>query len=197
MLRSRQSTLESRAARVSAELGPLATGRIDPERFATLLFDHHDANPAATEILKLALGVTNASFVAQTGDWLPAHLYATLQAAFRHHGLAFVRILQRCPQYTTDLFETAMRDPGLVELMVHPNGVVVPELDRIFKNQVRHDPADLDAGRRLAEPDGKIRLGVFYRNETLPVYEETRTVPLRSASEKLALLNQELDRYAV
>jgi len=27
------------------------------------------------------LGVTNASFVAQTGDWLPAHLYATLQAA--------------------------------------------------------------------------------------------------------------------
>ena len=56
MLRSRQSTLESRAARVSAELGPLAAGRIDPERFATLVFDHHDADPAATEILKLAIG---------------------------------------------------------------------------------------------------------------------------------------------
>ena len=147
--------------------------------------------------ISATLGIANASFVAQTGDWLPAHLYATLQAAFRHHGFAFVRILQRCPQYTTDLFETAMRDPGLVELMVHPNGVVVPELDRIFKNQVRHDPADLDAGRRLAEPDGKIRLGVFYRNETHPVYEETRAVPVRSASEKLALLNEELDRYAV
>lgn len=57
MLLSRQSTLESRAARVAAELGPLAAGRIDPERFATLVFDHHDAEPAAAQILKLALGV--------------------------------------------------------------------------------------------------------------------------------------------
>lgn len=147
--------------------------------------------------ISATLGVTNASFVAQTGDWLPAHLSATLQAAFRHHGFAFVRVLQRCPQYTANLFDAALRDPGLVELMVHPNGVVVPELDRVFKNKVQHDPADLDAARRLAEPDGKIRLGVFYRNETHPVYEETRAVPARSASEKLALLSAELDRYAV
>jgi len=143
------------------------------------------------------LGVTNASFVAQTGDWLPSHLYATLQAAFRHHGLAFVRVLQRCPQYTTAIFDVAVRDPDLVELMVHPSGVVVPELDRILKNKVQHDPADLDEARRLAEPDGKIRLGVFYRNEALPVYEDTRAVPPRSASEKVALLGAELDRYAV
>ena len=149
-------------------------------------------NPIST-----TLGVTNASFVAQTGDWLPAHLYATLQAAFRHHGFSFVRILQRCPQYTTAIYDVAVRDPNLVELMVHPDGVVVPELDRIIKNKVPHDPADLDEARRLAEPDGKIRLGVFYRNETHPVYEETRAVPARSASEKLALLGAELDRYAV
>ena len=143
------------------------------------------------------LGVTNASFVAQTGDWLPAHLYATLQAAFHHHGLAFVRVLQRCPQYTPAIYDVAMRDPDLVELLVHPNGVVVPELDRLFKHKRPHDPADLDAARHLAEPDGKIRLGVFYRNETCPVYEETRAVAARSASEKVALLGAELDRYAV
>ncbi|MEK8036181.1 MAG: thiamine pyrophosphate-dependent enzyme, partial [candidate division NC10 bacterium] len=46
--------------------------------------------------LSATLGVTNASFVAQTGDWVPAHLYATLLAAYRHRGFAFVRILQRC-----------------------------------------------------------------------------------------------------
>jgi 2-oxoglutarate ferredoxin oxidoreductase subunit beta len=143
------------------------------------------------------LGVTNASFVAQTGDWMPAHLYATILAAHRHRGFAFVRVLQRCPQYTTNLFDSAMRDPGLVELMVHPSGILLPELDRIYKNQVQHDPADLDEARRLAEPDGKIRLGVFYRNEELPVYEELRSVTPRSAAEKTALLNKELDRYAV
>src|SRR3989337_2415688 len=76
--------------------------------------------------ISATLGVTNASFVAQTGDWLPAHLYATLLAACRHRVFAFVRVLQRCPQYTMELFERAMRDPGLVELLVHPAGVTVP-----------------------------------------------------------------------
>ena len=147
--------------------------------------------------ISVTLGVTNASFVAQTGDWVPAHLYATILAAHRHRGFAFVRVLQRCPQYTTNLFDSAMRDPGLVELMVHPSGIMLPELDRIYKNQVRHDPGDLQEARRLAEPDGKIRLGVFYRNEELPVYEETRAVTPRSAAEKVALLNKELDRHAV
>jgi 2-oxoglutarate ferredoxin oxidoreductase subunit beta len=147
--------------------------------------------------LTATLGVTNASFVAQTGDWLPAHCYATLQAAFRHKGFAFVRILQRCPEYTAGLFEELVRDPSRVELLVHPDGVVVPELDRIYKNQTQHDPADLDAARRLAEAADRLRLGVFYRNETLPVYEEVRQVPARTAGEKLQLLEAELDRYAV
>jgi len=147
--------------------------------------------------LAVTLGVTNASFVAQTGDWLPAHLYETILAAHRHRGFAFVRILQRCPQYTSALFDGAVGDPGLVELLTHPDGVTVPDLDRIYKNQRRHDPADLDAARRLAEPDGKIRLGVFYRNESLPVYDEMRRTPIRSTAEKLTLLNAELDRYAV
>ncbi len=147
--------------------------------------------------LSATLGVTNVSFVAQTGDWLPAHMYETILAAYRHRGFAFVRILQRCPQYTTDLFEGAVRDPGLVELLVHPDGVAVPALDRIYKNRREHDPADLDAARRLAEPEGKIRLGVFYRNETLPVYDETRRTPALTSAQKLALLSAELDRYAV
>ncbi len=147
--------------------------------------------------LTATLGVTNASFVAQTADWAPAHLYATLLAAHRHHGFAFVRVLQRCPQYTTQIFDDAVKDPKLMELLVHPDGVIVPELERVYTNRVTHDPADLDAARRLAEPDGKIRLGVLYRNPTLPVYEETRAVTTRSNAEKLALLDAELDRYAV
>jgi 2-oxoglutarate ferredoxin oxidoreductase subunit beta len=147
--------------------------------------------------LSATLGITNASFVAQTGDWNPPHLYATIAAAYRHRGFAFVRILQRCPQYTADLFDVALRDPNRVELLVHPDGVSLPELGRIYKHQLVHDPADLDAARRLAEADGKIRLGVFYRNETLPTYDDVRRVPSRTAAEKIELLEAELDRYAV
>ena len=148
--------------------------------------------------LSVALGITNASFVAQTGDWLPSHLFATLRAAYHHHGFAFVRILQRCPQYTDALYKEAMRNPDMVELLIHPDGIdLLPDLEKLYKNRVLHDPSDLAGARRLADPDGKIRLGIFYRNERIPAYEEVRAVPIRTAHEKVAALNEELDRYAV
>lgn len=147
--------------------------------------------------LTATLGVTNASFVAQTADWIPAHLYATLQAAYRHRGFAFVRILQRCPQYTESLFHEAVRKPDLNQLLVHPKGITVPELDAIYKNQSRHDPGDLDRARTLAEDADVLRLGLFYRSETLPCYDETRTLPSITAAERIRHLEQEFDRHAV
>lgn len=147
--------------------------------------------------IEATLGITNASFVAQTAEWIPGHMYATLRAAYQHRGFSFVRILQRCPVYTPGIFQMAVRQPELVELMVHDDGVVVPELDRMYTRQLRHDPLDLDAARRLAEPTDQIRLGVFYRNPSYPRYEETLRVQRRSTEEKIQLLNEELDRYAV
>ncbi|NIM49618.1 MAG: 2-oxoglutarate oxidoreductase [Gemmatimonadales bacterium] len=149
-------------------------------------------NPVAT-----TLGVTNASFVAQTGDWLPDHLYETFKAAYHHHGFAFIRVLQRCPMYTDDLFAEAVRDPNRVELLLHPDGIKVPDLEQIYKKHVRHDPSDLANAHRLAQEDGMVRLGLFYRSQSVPVYEDVRTVPLRTAEEKIEILNEELDRYAV
>lgn len=149
-------------------------------------------NPIST-----TLGVTNASFVAQTGDWVPDHLYETISRGFKHRGFAFIRILQRCPQYTTAIYEEAVRNPDLVELLTHPDGIDLPDLGQIYKNHVYHDPSDIDGARRLAEPDGRIRLGIFYQNENLPRYEEVRQVPSRTAEEKIELMNAELDRYAV
>jgi len=147
--------------------------------------------------LTATLGVSNASFVAQTADWIPAHLYATVQAAFRHNGFAFVRVLQRCPQYTTDLFEAAVRNPDLVEMLVHPDGVEAPELDKIFKNRRVHDPKDLDMGRHLAEGFDRLRLGVFFRDESRQRYDDLRRQPVHTAQEKIARLNREFDKYAV
>ena len=147
--------------------------------------------------LSVTLGVTNASFVAQTADWVPAHLFATLRAASRHRGFSFVRVLQRCPQYTVEIFHQAVRDPSKVELLVHPDGIVVPELDQLYQRKTRHDPSDLDTARRLAADEGVFRLGLFYRNPTLPRYEETRRPPAIAADQRVALLNAELDRYAL
>lgn len=146
--------------------------------------------------IEATLGITNASFVAQTAEWIPGHLLATLQAAYRHPGFSFVRILQRCPQYTDSLFRDAVRKPETIELLVHDDGVVVPELDRIYKRSLAHDPGDLDAARRLAEGDG-IRLGVFFRDDRRPRYDEMRRIPRHSVEEKVNLINQEFDRHAI
>ncbi|MHC4931123.1 MAG: thiamine pyrophosphate-dependent enzyme [Planctomycetota bacterium] len=146
--------------------------------------------------LTTTLGVTNASFVAQTGDWVPGHLYATLEAAYEHHGFSFVRILQRCPIWTPKVFEQAVIDPARTELLVHEDGISDEDTEQIYKNHIPHDPSDIDAGRQLADSPGA-RLGLFYRNEKLPCYEETRHLPDYTAEKRIEILNEELDRYAV
>ncbi|HTL05139.1 MAG TPA: thiamine pyrophosphate-dependent enzyme [Gemmatimonadales bacterium] len=147
--------------------------------------------------LSVALGVTNASFVAQTAEWVPGHLYATLRAAYRHPGLAFVRILQRCPVFTPALYQLAVQDPARITLVVHDDGVVVSELEKVYRSQQVHDPADLAAARLLADATERVHLGVLFRDPTRARYEVVRRVAPRTGPERLALLNAELDRHAV
>ena len=128
---------------------------------------------------------------------MPAHLYETIAAAYRHKGFSFVRILQRCPAFTPDIFDEAVRNPDRVEVLTHPNGIVVPDLDQIYKNQLYHDPADLDDARRLTEPGERIRVGLFFQNESRPRYDDVRRQRIHTAQEKIDLLNREFDRYAV
>ncbi len=147
--------------------------------------------------LTTTLGTSNVSFVAQTAEWVPAHLYATLRAAYQHPGFAFVRVLQRCPMYTQNIYEEAVKNPGMIDLLVHDDGIVAPELDKIYKNRSIHDPSDLDSARRLAEDSSRIRLGLFYRNESRARYDLLRKPPVVTNSERITLLNAELDHYAV
>ena len=147
--------------------------------------------------LTTTLGTTNVSFVAQTAEWVPAHLYATLRAAYQHQGFAFVRILQRCPMYTQSMYDEAVKKPDMIELLIHDDGIVAPELDKIYRNRIQHVPSDLDAARRLAEDSTQIRLGLFYRNEARARYDLLRKPPMVTSADRISLLNAELDHYAV
>ena len=147
--------------------------------------------------LTTTLGTSNVSFVAQTAEWIPAHLSATLRAAYHHNGFAFVRVLQRCPVYLPGLYDAAVKDPRMIEMLVHDDGVLVPELDKIYTRRAPHDPSDLFAAQRLAEDASVIRLGVFFRDEQRPTYDTLRRAPHRSRQDRYALLNAEFDKYAV
>lgn len=157
----------------------------------------HGSYLPAMNPLEATLGVSNASFVAQTAEWVPAHLFATLKAAFHHRGFSFVRILQRCPHFTPDMYGEVVKNPGRVELLVHDDGIHAPEISSMFEHKRPHDPADLDEARMLAEDMDQIRLGLFFRDESRPRYEETRHLPRHTAAEKISLLDEEFDRYAV
>jgi 2-oxoglutarate ferredoxin oxidoreductase subunit beta len=147
--------------------------------------------------IQVSLGVSNVSFVAQTAEWVPAHLYATLRAAYHHDGLSFVRILQRCPVFTPSIYQLAVQKPDVIEMLVHDDGVMVPELEKTYKNRVAHDPRNLDRARELASTEEKVRLGVFFKDESRARYDLIRQVQARSVDERVALLNKELDKYAV
>ena len=157
----------------------------------------HGTYLPALNPLTATLGVTNASFVAQTADWVPGHLHATLKAAHRHRGFAFVRILQRCPIWTPAIFQEAAQNPRKTQLLVHEKGIRDADTEKLGAVPVPHDPSDLHAARRLAEDGGVVRLGLFYRDASKPRYDETRHLPVFPAEEKIRVLDEELDRYAV
>ena len=153
----------------------------------------------ALDPITTMLGMTNLSFLAQTVDWNPIHLHATLLAAWKHPGMGFVRILQRCPQYTGHVFEEYQNDPSSLLLMEHPNGIPVdPALDRTFTNRIAHDPSNMTEARELAQRRDVLPCGLFYCDPNRPVYDEfTREGMGMSVDEKLAGLERELDRFAI
>lgn len=177
-------------------LTKMQTSPTTPTGFKTNTQPHGSFLPPLNP-LQATLGVTNASFVAQTVEWAPAHLFATLQAAYRHKGFSFVRVLQRCPQYTNVLFEDYITNPAQIEMLVHDDGINVPELESVYENRTWHDPKDLDMARRIAQDMSKVRIGVFYKDESHPRYEETRHLPAHTVEDKMKILEQELDKHAV
>lgn len=149
--------------------------------------------------LTVTLGVTNVSFVAQAVDWIPELLYDLVKAAFHHKGFSFVRIIQRCPEWLPQQHEPWLTDPQRIRLLHHEKGLAVsPGLAKVYKNQERHDPLDLNRAREIASVLDPIPVGIFYRNPEVPCYEELRgNGKLRTAALIQTGLEAELDKFTV
>ncbi len=149
--------------------------------------------------LNVTLGVANASFVAQAVDWIPEVLYDIVAQAHRHKGFSFVRVLQRCPEFLPDLFDPWVKDPGRMLLLTHPDGVQVsPSLSKVYRQQQTHDPSDLHRAREIASVEDPIPVGIFYRNEDIPRYEDIREVDRpHNADTTKAVLEKEFDKFTI
>jgi 2-oxoglutarate ferredoxin oxidoreductase subunit beta len=149
--------------------------------------------------LTVTLGIQNASFVAQAVDWIPDVLYDIVRAAYKHKGFSFVRILQRCPEFMPNLFEPWLQDPQKTMLLTHENGLQLsPSIAKIYRNQQAHDPSDIDRAREIASSDDPIPVGILYRNDEIPRYEELRHAGRQRTPEMIrAGLEAEFDKFAV
>jgi 2-oxoglutarate ferredoxin oxidoreductase subunit beta len=149
--------------------------------------------------LTVTLGIQNASFVAQAVDWIPEVLFQIITAAFRHRGLSFVRILQRCPEFVGNMFEPWVHDPQRMLMLAHADGIQVsPALQKIYRNQIEHDPSNIDRAREIASSEDPIPVGILYRNPEVPCYEDLRRAgTLRTAGSIRATLESEFDKFTV
>ena len=129
----------------------------------------------ALQPLSVTLGVQNVSFVAQAVDWIPETLYDIVKAAYHHHGMSFVRIIQRCPEWLSKMWDPFLHDTSRILMLTHEDGVQLsPALAKVYRKQEQHDPSDLDRARQLASNTEQIPVGILYRNPDVPCYEELR-----------------------
>ena len=149
--------------------------------------------------LSVTLGVQNVSFVAQAVDWVPEVLFDIVKAAYHHKGLSFVRIVQRCPEWLPQSLDPWLHDPNKVQLLHHADGLQLSAgLSRVYKNQLSHDPSNIDRAREIASSAGTIPVGILYNNPDVPCYEDLRaTDKLRTPELTRAGLNAEFDKYTV
>lgn len=149
--------------------------------------------------LTVTLGVQNVSFVAQAVDWAPDMLYDIVKAAYHHRGLSFVRIVQRCPEWLPQSLDPWMHDPSKVQVLHHADGLQPSAgTSKLYRNQVEHDPINIDRAREIASQRDVIPVGILYRNPEVPCYEDLRrSTKLVTPSFVRSGLNAELDKYTV
>jgi 2-oxoglutarate/2-oxoacid ferredoxin oxidoreductase subunit beta len=149
--------------------------------------------------LTVTLGVQNASFVAQAVDWIPEVLYEIISAAFHHKGFSFVRIIQRCPEFMPGEFEAWLNDTQRTMLLTHEDGLQPSAaIGRLYRNQLRHDPSDIDRAREIASSLDPVPVGILYRNPEIPCYDELRRAGTQRTPEMVrAGLESEFDKFTV
>ncbi|MEQ8335844.1 MAG: thiamine pyrophosphate-dependent enzyme [Cyclobacteriaceae bacterium] len=150
--------------------------------------------------IQSTLGLPNVSFVAQTVDWKPAHLQATIQKAYDHPGLAFVRIVQRCPVFMHDNYEPTVKDPDAITVLDHEKGIKLSEKELAkFRHVIDHDPSDLVKAREVAELVKKtLPIGLFYQNKEAVRYDEYGAHNIGiSVQDRMKAIDHLMDHYAV
>jgi len=150
-------------------------------------------------ILTATLGISNVSFVANAVEWIPDMLYSVLREAYHHKGFSFVRVIQRCPHFLPHMFDPLLQNPENIQILKHENGVQPSEgISNVYKNQLEHDPSNINRARELSAQEGIAPIGILYKNPNVPCYDELRRPPRMVTLEmRKKAMETQFDRFAV
>lgn len=115
-------------------------------------------------VIALSSGFT---FVARTYAYDVRHMVYVFREAIRHRGLAFVDVLQPCPTYN-DVNTREWYQARIYKLEEQPDWdpvVRVPSEEEVVKKLWQ-------AFAKAMEWGDRIPIGIFYKNEFVPTYEE-------------------------
>jgi len=115
-------------------------------------------NPIA---LALAAGYT---FIARTYAYYVKHMKNILVQAIEHKGMAFVNVQQPCPTYNN--INTKDWYSGRLYKLEET------DWDPVVKNLDEELDKTMAAFKKSMEWGDKIPIGIFYKNELIPTYEE-------------------------
>jgi 2-oxoglutarate ferredoxin oxidoreductase subunit beta len=132
---------------------------------------NNSVNPIA-----LAL-VSGFTFIGRGYSYDVRHLKDLIRKAVEHKGLAFLDVLQPCPTYNDINTKEWFQGSGNLN---HETGKQTPrtyKLEETGYDGVVHEEGEADAKmgqaiQRANEWGSKIPLGVFYKNEFIPTYQE-------------------------
>ncbi len=97
------------------------------------------------------------------------------------------------------MWEPWLHDPQRVLLLSHERGLKIGSgIAKIYRNQLQHDPTDLNRAREVASSFDPIPVGVLYRNPDVPCYEDLRNAgEQRPPQFSKAGLEAEFDKFTV
>ena len=110
-----------------------------------------------------------------------------------------MRIVQRCPEFMPDKWDPWMHDPQKVQMLHHERALQIsPGLAKVYKNQLQHDPLDINRAREIASDLDLIPVGILYQNPEIPCYEDLRrSDKLRTNEFIRSGLEREFDKFTV
>jgi 2-oxoglutarate ferredoxin oxidoreductase subunit beta len=130
----------------------------------------------AVNPIALAL-ITGYTFVARAYAYDTKHLKEILKQAIMHKGLAFVDILQPCPTYNDINTKEWYAGEDRIDPKTGKPQPRLYKLDEIGYNPLVHDSGEdiskkLIAIEKAQEWGDRIPIGIFYKNELTPTFQE-------------------------